>query len=115
MRTQTLTAVLLAALLLPAGTAVAVGRTGSHAADQQLAQARMAQGFARQPSVRRDDLRQPIEALKSRSQAISEAVGRYGGEVLSARVKQANGDPFYEIRLISNGQVRVVRIDARAR
>ena len=111
-RVLSLTILLAAALVLPAQAA----RPLPEVAPTQLAQGRMSQGFARQPSVGRDDLRTPIQALKPRGQAISEAVGRYGGEVLSARIRQGEGDnPFYEIRLISNGQVRVVRIDARAR
>lgn len=77
------------------------------------AQAQQGQGLVRPPSIGNDDLRRPIQPIKSRQQAIAEAVGRYGGEVLSARVKRSGDSSYYEVRLISAGQVRVVRIDAR--
>ena len=54
-------------------------------------------------------------SLKSRQQVMQEAQNRYGGRVLSIRFRRdRNGLAFYAVRLLKDGQVRVVRVLAEA-
>lgn len=49
----------------------------------------------------------------SAQEAARAAQARYGGKVLSVKMKQPPGErPYYRVKLLSNGHVRVVRIDA---
>ncbi len=52
----------------------------------------------------------------SREQAAQQAQAQHGGKVLSVRLKKIAGKaPHYRIKLIKNGQVRIVRIRKRQR
>lgn len=49
----------------------------------------------------------------SAEEAARRAQSRYGGKVLSIELRQTpDGKPYYRVKLLSNGDVRVVRIDA---
>ena len=49
----------------------------------------------------------------TKAQAIQRARAKFGGEPLSAqRVEKPKGHPRYRIKLLSDGQVRVVWVDA---
>jgi uncharacterized membrane protein YkoI len=52
--------------------------------------------------------------LISRDAAALEAQSRYGGRVLSVDLeRQTDGPPVYRVKLLSNGNVRVVSVDAQ--
>lgn len=56
---------------------------------------------------------QPAAGLITREQAAQRARAEHGGKVLSVRLRKPNGRrPFYKVKLLQNGNVRVVRIDA---
>ena len=53
------------------------------------------------------------QKLLSPSEAISIAEQQYGGKVLSIELIRSEGSPsYYRIKMISNGKVRIVRINA---
>jgi uncharacterized membrane protein YkoI len=57
---------------------------------------------------------QPDEALVSPEAAALQAQARHGGRVLSVQLERPSGGaPFYRVKLLSNGNVRVVTVDAR--
>ncbi|MDQ7015660.1 MAG: hypothetical protein Q9N68_04705 [Gammaproteobacteria bacterium] len=52
----------------------------------------------------------------NREQAAHQAQHQYGGKVLSVRLKKpVNKAPFYAIKLLKQGRVRIVRIKKRQR
>jgi uncharacterized membrane protein YkoI len=89
-------------------TILFVGIAGLHA-PASLAQAGAEVPlFLAQGSGARD--RQTI----SPNQAVAEAQGRYGGKVLSVRLQRRGNQPaYYLVKLLSQGNVRVVRIPAQ--
>ncbi len=54
------------------------------------------------------------EDVISREAAALEAQAHYGGRVLSVELERPDsGPPFYRVKLLSNGNVRVVNVDAQ--
>lgn len=54
------------------------------------------------------------QASVSPESAALEAQARYGGKVLSVQLEQPpGGPPFYRVKLLSDGNVRVVIVDAQ--
>ncbi|GEM_PF-3302406 len=50
--------------------------------------------------------------LISAKQAAKRAQQQYGGRVLSVSLRDNSGDPFYAVKLIKNGQVKIIYIPA---
>jgi len=48
----------------------------------------------------------------SADEAADRARSRHGGRVLSVRSRRDGGSRYYEVKLLKEGQVRIVRIDA---
>jgi uncharacterized membrane protein YkoI len=56
---------------------------------------------------------QTRQAMISSETAALRAQARYGGRVLSVQLERpAAGAPFYRVKLLSNGNVRVVHVGA---
>jgi len=51
--------------------------------------------------------------LLSADEAARRAREKYGGKVLSVTLVNEGANPFYKVKLISDGTVRVVRVAAR--
>ena len=79
-------------------------------------------GFAAQPLEAaffghdlsaRNAARVAERGLISSDEAVKRARKRFGGKVLSVRLESPpNAAPYYRVKLLSNGHVRVVRIPA---
>ncbi|HET7313339.1 PepSY domain-containing protein [Salinisphaera sp.] len=58
-----------------------------------------------------DDRNPP--AITTPEQAAQRARARFGGRVLNVILEHGPGGPYYRVKLLKNGRVRVVDIDAR--
>lgn len=96
----------LASLLLTLGT-LAVGMPAwAERSLLPLPQPKLEQQLMHAPPPRRE--------LISSSEAVRQAREAYPGKVLSVRLRnQDSGQPFYAVKIIKKGKVRVVRVPAQ--